>query len=252
MDLGLKGKVAWVVGASGTLGDRIARDLAASGATVFCSGRNESRLAALAASIARPDAARALPVDVASRASVDAAAARIGEVAGGLDLLVNTTTVPNFGDFLALDDAAWEEVVQTKFLGYVRTIRAAIPMMRARGGGRIVCVTGKGGRQPRDIHLPGSSVNAAVNLLVRGLAGTFGRDGIRILAVSPGVIASPRLAAVQAASSDGDDAAAAARMRNSNALGRLGTPEEVSAAVLFALSDPAGFVNGGVLEVDGG
>lgn len=252
MEPGFENKVAWVVGATGTIGGRMAQDLAAAGATVFCSGRDAAKLARLVAGIAGPGAAHVLPVDVASRASVDGAAARIGEIAGGLDMLVNTTTVPNFGDFLKLDDDAWEEVVQAKFLGYVRTIRAAVPMMQARGGGRIVCVTGKGGRMPRDIHLPGSSVNAAVNLLVRGLAGVYGRDGIRVLAVSPGVIASPRLAAVQAASSDGDDAAAAERIRNSNALGRLGTPEEVSAAVLFALSDAAGFVNGGVLEVDGG
>ena len=246
------GQVVWVVGATGTLGGQMARDLVAAGATVVCSGRSTEKLAELVGSMKGPGTAQAMAVDVTSRASVDAVAAQIGKTCGGLDMLVNTTTLPTFGDFLELGDEDWEEVLQTKYLGYVRTIRAAVPMMRRRGGGCIVCVTGKGGRIPRDIHLPGSSVNAAVNLLVRGLAGTYGRDGIRVLAVSPGVIASPRLAAVQAASSDGDHAAAAERIRNSNALGRLGTPEEVSSAVLFALSGAAGFVNGGVLEVDGG
>ena len=252
MQSGLEGRIAWVVGATGTLGARMASDLAASGATVFCSGRDKAKVADVVDGIDAPDRVHGLAVDVTDRKSVDQAADRIGETAGGLDILVNTTTVPTFGDFLELGDDDWEEVLQTKYLGYVRTIRAAIPLMRARGGGRIVCVTGKGGRIPRDVHLPGSSVNAAVNLLVRGLAGVYGQEGIRVLAVSPGVIESPRLAAVQAASSDGDDAAAAERIRNSNALGRLGTAAEVSAAVLFAVSDAAGFVNGGVIEVDGG
>lgn len=252
MDLGLTGKVAWVVGATGTLGGQVARDLVREGAVVYCSGRSPEKLAALVAGIAGPGRAFALPMDVAVRDEVDAAAARIVAEAGRLDALVATTTVAGFGDFLELDDEVWERVLQTKYLGYVRVIRAALPAMRRQGAGCIVCVTGKGGRIPRDVHLPGSSVNAAVNLLVRGLAATYGRDGIRVLAVSPGVIASPRLAAIQAAGSRGDDAAAAERMRSSNALGRLGTSAEVSATVLFALSAPAGFVNGGVLEVDGG
>jgi 3-oxoacyl-[acyl-carrier protein] reductase len=134
----------------------------------------------------------------------------------------------------------------------VRTIRAVIPQMRVQGSGCIVCISGKGGRAPRDVHLPGCSANAALNLLVRGLAGTYGRDGVRILAVSPGVIASPRLTAIQVAALGNDLDSAAAQMRHSNALGRLGTAAEVSAAVLFAVSNTAGFVNGGVLEVDGG
>ena len=252
LERGLEGKIAWVVGATGTLGARMALDLAAAGATVFCSGRSEAKIASTLEGIDGPGGVHGLAVDVTDRKSVDRAASYIGDAAGGLDILVNTTTVPTFGDFLLLSDDDWEEVLQTKYLGYVRAIRAAVPLMRSRGGGRIVCVTGKGGRIPRDVHLPGSSVNAAVNLLVRGLAGVYGREGIRVLAVSPGVIQSPRLAAVQAASSDGDDAAAAERIRSSNALGRLGTAAEVSAAVLFAVSDAAGFVNGGVIEVGGG
>ena len=248
----LAGKVIWLVGATGTLGEQMARDLVAADATVVCSGRNREKLSSLVESMNGPGTAHALAVDITSRASVDEAAVEIGRKCGGLDMLVNTTTLPTFGNFLELGDDDWEEVLQTKYLGYVRTIRAVVPMMLARGGGCIVCVTGKGGRVPRDIHLPGSSVNAAVDLLVRGLAGTYGRQGIRVLAVSPGVIASPRLAAVQAASSTGNDAEAAERIRNSNALARLGTAEEVSSTVLFALSNAAGFVNGGVLEVDGG
>src|SRR6185437_8299652 len=102
---------------------------------------------------------------------------------GRIDILVNTTTVPVFGDFLELDDAAWEQVLQAKWLAYMRTIRAVIPQMRTQGSGCIVCITGKGGRAPRDVHLPGCSANAALNLLVRGLAGIYGRDGVRVLAV---------------------------------------------------------------------
>jgi 3-oxoacyl-[acyl-carrier protein] reductase len=249
MELGLAGKVAWVVGATGTLGAQIAHDLAGEGARVFCSGRNRDRLAALAADL---PSAVPVPVDVTDRASVDDAARTIIEQAGRLDILVNTTAVSVFGDFLTLGDAAWEEVLQAKWLAYVRTIRAVIPQMRAQGSGCIICISGKGGRTPHDVHLPGCSANAALNLLVRGLAEGYGRNGVRILAVAPGVIASPRLGALQVASSADDPDRAKANMTASNALGRLGTAEEVSAAVLFAVSNPAGFLNGCVLEVDGG
>jgi 3-oxoacyl-[acyl-carrier protein] reductase len=116
MELGLSGKVAWVVGATGTLGAQIARDLTREGVRVFCSGRNRGRLSELAQELG---SAVAVPVDVTNRTSVDAAARNVVEQAGRLDILVNTTTVPVFGDFLELGDEAWEQVLQAKWLAYV-------------------------------------------------------------------------------------------------------------------------------------
>jgi NAD(P)-dependent dehydrogenase (short-subunit alcohol dehydrogenase family) len=119
----------------------------------------------------------------------------------------------------------------------------------------VVNVTGKGGRAPRDVHLPGCSANAALNLLTKGLAMTYGKDGVRFVAVSPGVIDSPRLAAIRQSTNERnklDPAGSDKAIAGSNYLGRLGSAQEVSDAVLFAVSDRAGFTTGTVIEVDGG
>lgn len=257
MDRELKGRTAWVVGASGTIGAQISRDLAAAGADVFVSGRRSEPLAGLAAVALREDDLRLRPlvVDITRRDSVDAGVRHILGETEHIDILVNTSSLSLFGDFLELDDDVWEQVLQTKYLGYVRTIRAVLPHMRKQGSGVVVSVTGKGGRVPRDIHLPGCTVNAAINLLTRGLAATCGGDGVRIVAVAPGVIESPRLAAIGTASARAnrlDAAGTRQAIQGSNSLGRLGTARDVSAAVLFAVSDRGGFVNGTVIEVDGG
>ncbi|MEO8557437.1 MAG: SDR family oxidoreductase [Rhodospirillales bacterium] len=253
----LQGKTAWVVGASGTLGQQISIDLAAAGANVYVSSRDAQKLQTFASTADREHKAKLHPVaaDITDRKSVDNAAAKIIKESGRLDILVNTTSLSLFGDFLELDDETWIKVLQTKQLGYMRTARAVIPQMRKQKSGVIVNVSGKGGRMPRDIHLPGCSANAAVNLLTKGLAMTYGKDGIRVVAVSPGVIDSPRLAAIRKSSADRnslDQAAADKAIQGSNYLGRLGSANEVSNAVLFAVSDRAGFTTGTVIEVDGG
>lgn len=249
----LKGRTAWVVGAGGTLGKQISLDLAAAGATVYISSRDENKLNAMAEGEGK--GLRPIAVDITDRKSVDAAASRIVEQTGRIDILVNTTSLSLFGDFLSLDDDVWLNVLQTKQLGYVRTIRAAVPHMVRQKKGVVINVTGKGGRMPRDVHLPGCSANAALNLLTKGLAMTYGKDGVRFVAVSPGVIDSPRLAAIRQSSAQRnqfDQAASDKAIAGSNYLGRLGTAQEVSDAVLFAASDRAGFTTGTVIEVDGG
>lgn len=247
-----QGRTAWVVGAGGTLGRQFCIDLAAAGANVFASSRDEQKLQALAREV---PGLTPLPMDIMERKSVDQVAARIVEQSGRMDILVNSTSVSMFGDFLTLDDDVWLTVLQTKQIGYMRTIRAALPQMLKQKKGAVVNVTGKGGRAPRDVHLAGGSANAALNLLTRGLAMTYGKDGVRFVAVSPGVIESPRLSAIQqstAARNKLDQAGSDKAIAGSNYLGRLGTAQEVSNAVLFAVSDRASFSTGTVLEVDGG
>lgn len=235
------GRVAWVVGATGGLGRAIAAALAQAGARVALSGRDPDALAALAASLGGSAAHLSVAADVRQAPSVDAAAARIEHEAGAIDCLVNASTLPLFGDPLALDDETWLAVLDTKQLGYVRTMRAALPGMLRRGRGAIVNLSGRGGRQPNPVHLPGCSANAAVNLLTKGFADRYGPQGIRVNAVAPGPIATPRLESLKAAG-------AGAFMR----AGAEGRPEDVANAAVFLLSDAARFINGTVLAVDGG
>jgi NAD(P)-dependent dehydrogenase (short-subunit alcohol dehydrogenase family) len=241
------GQVAWVTGARGAIGRAVVAALAAEGARVFASSRDAGALDRLADEWG--DAVRALPLDVTDRNAVDGAAAAIVSAAGRLDLLVNSTTAPIFGDFLALADADWEAVLEAKFFGYMRTMRAVLPQMEQQGGGAIVNVSGRGGHQPSSpAHLPGSAANAAVDVLTKGLANIYGPRGVRINAVAPGPIESERFARIAAA-----NALLPGSPRTAGSpLGMTGRPEDVAAAVTFLASARARHITGIVLQVDGG
>jgi NAD(P)-dependent dehydrogenase (short-subunit alcohol dehydrogenase family) len=233
-------RVYWVTGAFGALGAATARRLATAGAHVVASSRNiDARLF--------EDLPRVVPlaVDVADDASVRAAHAHIEARFGRLDGLVLSTNVGAFGDFLDLADDDWQRVIDAKLLGSVRPIRAALPGFIARGKGAIVAISGRGGIAPPPNHFPGSSVNAALDLLVQGLGRKYGPHGVRVNAVAPGPIRSPRFDAM----AGGQDDAEPTRL---TALDGPGTPEDVAAAVAYLLSDDARFVTGTRLYVDGG
>jgi NAD(P)-dependent dehydrogenase (short-subunit alcohol dehydrogenase family) len=127
-------------------------------------------------------------------------------------------------------------------------MRAVIPSMLEHGGGDIVNVSGRGGRQPTAAHLPGGCANAAVTLLTKGLADIYGARGIRINTLSPGPIDTPRHHGI-AASNEKVGAAGAKRLPPA---GRLGRPEDIADAVLFLVSPQASFITGINLPVDGG
>ena len=240
MTSSLQGRIAWIHGAGGTLGRAIAIELSTRGARVVLSGRNATRLDETAGELpdAGRDAALVLPTDVRDDAAVRAAFDRLLQQTGRIDYLVNSTTLPLFGDLLALPDADWLEVLDTKILGYVRTLRVVLPHLAAQGSGAVVNITGRGGRQPNAVHLPGGAANAAVNLITKGLADQYGPRGVRVNAVAPGPIHSERLDALaQAGGTSGT---------------RIGEPADIAQAVAFLLSDASRHINGTVLAVDGG
>lgn len=236
MSEGFTGKVIWVVGASGALGEDIARQLASAGATVVASARRMEEKGSQDPGI------HPLNVDVTGFEGTEKAASRIIADHGGIDGLVVTTTLPIFGDFMDLGDPEWDAVLETKLMGTIRLIRAVIPSMQERGGGSIVALSGGGGINPSLRHLPGSVANAGINLVVKGLAKRFGPDKIRINVVSPGPIESPRLEAIRKAKGPS----------TKTPLGGAGQPDDVSNAVLFLLSAKAKYITGANLAIDGG
>jgi NADP-dependent 3-hydroxy acid dehydrogenase YdfG len=166
LDLKLAGKSAWVLGASGAIGSAIAVLLADLGVEVWLSGRNQMKLQEVCDRITQAGGRASIQVLDATRSeAVDAAANAIVREAGRIDILVNSTALPTFGKFTDLTDADWDRTFQSKLMVYVRTMRAVLPHMIEVGGGTIVNISGKAGRLPSPAHLPGGSMNAAINLL---------------------------------------------------------------------------------------
>lgn len=246
----LDNKIAWVIGARGSLGSAIARTLALAGAQVVMSSRSARDLKSTAKDIesVAPKRTRVASLDLQSRASVDRVAKGIVRDHGRIDVLVNCTAAPIFGDFLTLSDEQWDTVLQSKLYGYMRSMRAVIPYMLEQGGGAIVNVSGRGGRQPTPAHLPGSCANIAVNTLTKGLADIYGSRNIRINAVAPGPIDTARHHAIAAS----NEKLKKADAKKNPPLGRLGRAEEVAEAVLFLASSRASYTTGVTLQVDGG
>ena len=247
MELELSGKIVWIVGATGAIGQAVAAGFAAEGARLALTSRRAGKIAESAAAVRALGAeAIEVPADAGDAARTRDAAARIVETYGRLDVLVTAVTVPAFGPFLEIAASVFQDAITAKLLGSINCMQAAIPSMRAARGGSIVCVTGTGGKMPIGIHLPGGSVNAALNLVVRGLATEFGPDGIRVNAVSPGPVRSPRQDVMQAAGAAKDSPAARIP------LGRFGEIDEVADSVLFPASARSRYITGNVLQVDGG
>ena len=239
MDLNFKGKIAWVTGATGALGKAICETLAQEGATVCASARTADTVQSLAAELG----GLGVPMDATDPAQAKAAAETIVGAHGRIDILVNSVAVPAFGQFVDLEKATFQAALDTKYLGYVACMQAALPSMLTAGSGSIVNVTGTGGRMPIDIHVPGGSVNAALNLVTKALANQYGPEGVRVNAISPGPVRSPRQDQMQAEGKNPADGIP---------LKRFGEAAEVADAVAFMASDRASYITGSILQLDGG
>lgn len=246
MDIDLSDKVAWIAGGSGALGIAIATTFARCGATPVLSARRGERLSAAQRTVAEACGREPVdePFEITDDASVHDAAKRIIARFGRIDILINCSTLPIFGDFENISDEDWEHLTQTKLLGYVRTMRAVLPHMTAQKEGCIVNLSGGSGRQPFANHAPGSAMNAAVNAVTKALANRYGKDGVRINALAPGQIESERLEAMARTGAVPSPATIP--------LGRLGRAEEIANATAFLASGLASYINGTLLIVDGG
>jgi 3-oxoacyl-[acyl-carrier protein] reductase len=257
MDLGLKGKVAMVAGASRGLGYAVARALAGEGVHVSLSSRNETAIAEAGKRIAADTYldTLAVPVDVRSAESLTRWHARTVEKFGGVDLLFANAGGPPAGSSLSFDDAAWQAAFELLVLSAVRMVRLAVPSMKARGGGAIVVSTSSAVKEPIPNLALSNVVRSCVSALSKTLANELGPDGIRVNHLLPGRIDTDRvreldtIRAKQAGTTPDDQRAAFAKVIP---LGRYGAPGEYASAAVFLFSDAARYVTGASLQVDGG
>jgi 3-oxoacyl-[acyl-carrier protein] reductase len=245
MDLGLRGRVALVTGASQGIGRAIAAELAAEGARVAMASRSEERIAAAA----REVGAEPFVHDVAD---LDAAPGLLADVAARLGapvevLITNSGGPPAGPDPLDFSRAQWEDAYRMLVLGPMALVEHALPSMRERGWGRIVAVSSASVREPiPDIVLSNahrSGLLAAFKTLARTVAG----DGVTLNSLLTGRIATDRLFELR-----GGREAAMQLGREVVPAGRVGEPEDMAAAAAFLCSTRAAFITGEAIRIDGG
>jgi 3-oxoacyl-[acyl-carrier protein] reductase len=177
------------------------------------------------------------------------------EAFGGVDVLVVNAGGPKPGRFEELDDADWEAGFALTVMSAVRLIRAALPSMRARGGGRIAAVTSTSTKQPIENLLLSNALRSAVVGLIKTVAQEYARDGILANVVAPGRFNTERVRAIDADTARrrgvSPDEVAAAYARRID-LGRYGEPPEFARVVAFLVSWANTYLTGSLVSVDGG
>ena len=251
LELGLKGKVAIVTGGSEGLGRATADRFAREGVRVAICARRKDVLEQTAEAIRRSTGGEILaqPADVTRPDEVEGFVRAVVGRFGGVDILVNNAGTSAAAGFEKVDDATWQTDFDLKLMAAVRFCRLVIPIMKQRGGGRIVNVTTVGGKAPRPQALPTSVTRAAGINLTKSLALEYAADRLLVNTVCLGIAKSAQLAR---RAKDGDLDTHWRELGKRVPVGRLGEPEEFADLVAFLVSERAGYITGSAVNFDGG
>lgn len=240
----LAGQAALVTGASRGIGRAIALALAQQGVRVSGTATTPAGAQALAQALAGYEGCDGLVLDVNDAAALEATVEAVVRRHGAIHILVNNAGITRDTLAMRMKDADWDAVLDTNLKAVFRASRAVLrPMMKQRYG-RIVNITSVVGASGNAGQANYAAAKAGVAGLTRALARELGSRGVTVNCVAPGFIATDMTAALPAAHKDA--------LLQQIALGRLGTPQEVAAAVVFLASPQAGYVTGTELHVNGG
>jgi 3-oxoacyl-[acyl-carrier protein] reductase len=256
MDLGLKGKVAMVSGASRGLGFAVAEALAREGANVSISSSNQASIDEAAKRLSSTGAqVTGTVVDVRNADQIASWTKQTIDQFGGIDLLFANAGGPPAGSTLSFDDAAWQNAIDLLLFSTIRMIRAVVPVMRERGGGSILVTTSSSVKEPIPNLALSTVVRAGVSALAKTLSIELAADRIRVNQIIPGRIDTDRvrhLDEINAKKAGITVDQAKSRSITAIPVGRYGEPPEYGRVAAFLLSDAAGYVTGATLQVDGG
>jgi NAD(P)-dependent dehydrogenase (short-subunit alcohol dehydrogenase family) len=256
MELALNGKVALVTGANRGIGAAIAGELAKEGMNLCLVARDSEKLQSVADALRRAYNVNVqilssdLRDPVAPQQAVAAAVAHFG----GLDLLVNNAGATKRADFFSLTDEDWADGFALKFHGYVRMTRSAWPHLKERKG-CIVNIAGIGARAGSAEFTIGGSVNVALLNFTKAMADIGIPQGVRVNAINPGLIETDRFTRnVERTMKDRgitrDEALTF--LVSSHGTRRVGQPEEIGSLVAYLASSKADFIQGCIIDIDGG
>jgi 3-oxoacyl-[acyl-carrier protein] reductase len=257
MDLRLEGKAALVLASSRGLGRAVATELAAEGAGVMISSRNEGDLASTAAEISGATGAEVdyHVADVTRAEDVRTLVGRTAERFGGVDVLITNTGGPPGGTFDDFEDADWQAGFELTLLNVIRTVREVLPHMRSRGGGRIVNVASSSVKQPIENLILSNTFRAGIAGLAKSLAIELAPDGILVNTLGPGRISTERSQSMDASQAEARGVPVEevrGSFESRIPLGRYGTPEEFARVAAFLASPANSYVTGQAILVDGG
>jgi 3-oxoacyl-[acyl-carrier protein] reductase len=244
---GLDGKVALVTGGSKALGAAASQALAASGAAVAVSGRDEAALAAVTGSIrAAGGRAVALPGDVTDPAAVSRMAERAERELGPVDILMPFAGGQGFPVPTAqLTLSRWQATLDADLTSVFLTVSAVLPGMIERGRGVIIMMASAAGRAPSRASAAYAAAKAGVVMFSQHLAAELAGQGIRVNCLAPSAVLNERMR--QAMTAD-----QLAGLGASFPLGRIGQPADIGQAAAFLASDAASWITGVTLDITGG
>ncbi len=237
MDLKLKDRRVLVTGASKGIGLACVEILAQEGCRVLGASR----------SITGPDTRVA---DLSLRGVAEDLAAW----AGDLDILVNNAGAIPGGNLQRVDEETWRRAWDLKVFGSINLTRAVYERMKARGKGVIINILGNAGERLNPAYIAGSTANAGLMAFTRTLGGASHADGIRVLGINPGPVATDRLVSLhkQMAQTKFGDASRYEELFKEMSFGRPATADEIAWAVAFLASERSAYTTGCILSIDGG
>ena len=247
----LAGKTALVTGAGSGIGAAIAELMAAAGARVFATDRDHATARATADRIVGAGhRADALPLDVADESACARALEAVKASAGALDILVNNAGIGHVGTMMTTSGDDLDRLYNVNVRGMFNVSKAFLGGMIERRRGSIVNMASVAGVVGIKDRLAYATTKFAVVGLTKCMALDHATDGVRINCICPGRVKTPFVAARLQEYPDPERAYR--EMSATQAMGRMGTPEEIAAAALFLASDEASFVTGSALMIDGG
>ncbi|MGA9944999.1 MAG: SDR family oxidoreductase [Candidatus Cybelea sp.] len=249
MELQIRGRVALVTGASSGIGEAVARALAREGVRLAVAARDAARLDAVAraAKALGAQETRAFSVDLQDAESTAAMLEDVRGAFGEVEIAVLNGGGPKPGRFSETALADWDGAYSLLLRGMLVLLEKIVPAMRARGWGRIVALTSSAVKQPIDTLVLSNAFRTALVSALRTLAVEVARDGVTVNSIATGRIDTARLRAIY-----GNDELKLREAGLEVPIGRIATPDEFAPMVAFLCSEPARYVTGQTIAIDGG